>query len=104
MIDGDDADIQNRGIIGNQKNRIAKIKKAEQVMAAQNIENNLRTEQVFEKQRVSNSLNTTSPSSPPISPRHGLTGQAPLKKNYILVLDLDETLVHFKDSRYLTDD
>ena len=25
-------------------------------------------------------------------------------KQYTLVLDLDETLVHFKDSRYLTDD
>jgi histidinol phosphatase-like enzyme len=28
----------------------------------------------------------------------------PGKKQYTLVLDLDETLVHFKDSRYLTDD
>ena len=25
-------------------------------------------------------------------------------KSYLLVLDLDETLVHFKDSKYLTDD
>jgi TFIIF-interacting CTD phosphatase-like protein len=28
----------------------------------------------------------------------------PPHKKYFLVLDLDETLVHFKDSRYLTDD
>jgi TFIIF-interacting CTD phosphatase-like protein len=43
----------------------------------------------------------TSPSSRSTSPRNG--GKSG-KKQYILVLDLDETLVHFKDSRYLTDD
>ena len=51
------------------------------------------------------SSNTTTPSSPASSPRPVLVNKGiPQKKNYILVLDLDETLVHFKDSRYLTDD
>jgi hypothetical protein len=93
--------------IGNQKSRIAKIKKAEQVMAQAAIESTQRPEVLQEQQvgHLAGPLNASSPSSPAASPRGGLMNKGvPLKRNYILVLDLDETLVHFKDSRYLTDD